>query len=53
MEPKTHFIVAYKLDGDTEIEYFPVMAVNADSAVHACCDANPEAVWTKAYAPVK
>lgn len=52
MEDNTHFIVAYRLEGDTEIEYFPTWAPNADTAVYQCCDAHPEAEWAKAYAPV-
>lgn len=48
----THFVVAYRLDGDTEIQYFPVWAEHAEDAVYKCCDKNPEAEWAQAYAPV-
>ena len=53
LDVTTHFVVAYKLEGDEEPSYFPVWADNAEAAVYKCCDENPEAVWTQVYTPVK
>ncbi len=49
---QTYFIVAYRLDGDIEPQFFACWAENAEHAREQCINAEPEAKWVKAYAPV-